>query len=213
VPNGVNPDEFIADTQEGSGLAYVGGTTPFPNRDALEFFCDRILPEVRTAVGALPVRWIGRASANERQQYRDRFGVELTGYVDDVRPLMREAACHIVPLRTGGGTRLKILNSWAMGKPVVATSVGCEGLAAVDDENILIRDEPEEFARAIQSVLEDAGLRRRLSEGGRATASRLYSWDTVGRQMIDIYLTATHAGSRDDTAAITIGGQPRYGHS
>jgi polysaccharide biosynthesis protein PslH len=212
VPNGVNPDEFIADTQEGSGLAYVGGTTPFPNRDALEFFCDRILPEVRTAVGALPVRWIGRASANERQQYRDRFGVELTGYVDDVRPLMREAACHIVPLRTGGGTRLKILNSWAMGKPVVATSVGCEGLAAVDDENILIRDEPEEFARAIQSVLEDAGLRRRLSEGGRATASRLYSWDTVGRQMIDIYLTATHAGSRD-TAAITIGGQPRYGHS
>jgi polysaccharide biosynthesis protein PslH len=108
---------------------------------------------------------------------------------------------------------LKILNSWAMGKPVVATSVGCEGLEAVDDENILIRDEPKEFARAIRSVLEDAGLRRRLSEGGRATASRLYSWDTVGRQMIDIYVTATHAGSRDDTAAITTGGQRRYGHS
>ena len=213
VPNGVDPDEFSADGGPGSGLAYVGGTTPFPNRDALEFFCDRILPHVRTLMAEdVRVRWIGRASAEEQQQYRDRFGIELTGYVPDVRPFMREAACHIVPLRAGGGTRLKILNSWAMGKPVVSTSVGCEGLEAVDGENILIRDDPKDFAAAIRAVLDNPALRRRLSDGGRETVARQYSWDILGRELIDLYLAAAHAGSRDFTPATAVG-HPRYGHS
>jgi glycosyltransferase involved in cell wall biosynthesis len=121
----------------------------------------------------VPVRWIGRASSDEQRRYRDRFGVELTGYVEDVRPPMRQAACHIVPLRSGGGTRLKILNSWAMGKPVVSTSVGCEGLDAVDGENILIRDDPADFADAVRAVLENPSLRRRLSDGARETVARL----------------------------------------
>ena len=213
VPNGVDPDEFSSDGQAGSGLAYVGGTTPFPNRDALEFFCDQILPHVRTLTAEdVRVRWIGRASGEERQQYRDRFGVDLTGYVPDVRPFMREAACHIVPLRTGGGTRLKILNSWAMGKPVVSTSLGCEGLEAIDGENILVRDDPKDFAAAIRAVLDNPALRRRLSDGGRETVARLYSWDILGRELIDLYLAAAHAGSRDLTPAAALG-HPRYGHS
>src|SRR5437773_685321 len=81
--------------------------------------------------------WIGSASAEQRRHYRERFGVDVTGYLDDVRPSMRQAAVHIVPLRAGGGTRLKILNSWAMGKPIVTTSIGCEGLDVVDGENAL----------------------------------------------------------------------------
>jgi glycosyltransferase involved in cell wall biosynthesis len=213
VPNGVDPEEFRSDGQSGSGVAYVGGTTPFPNRDALEFFCDRILPSVRTLVGDVPVRWIGRASPEEQRHYRDRFGIELTGYVEDVRPLMRQAACHIVPLRTGGGTRLKILNSWAMGKPVVATSVGCEGLEAVDGTNMLIRDDPNDFATAVRAVLENPRLRQRLTDGARETVDRLYSWDVLGGELIDTYLTAAHACSRDSASAIRTGGHPRYGHS
>jgi glycosyltransferase involved in cell wall biosynthesis len=213
VPNGVDAEEFHPDGEAGSGVAYVGGTTPFPNRDALEFFCDQILPSVRTLVGDISVRWIGRASPEEQQEYRDRFGIELTGYVEDVRPLMRQAACHIVPLRTGGGTRLKILNSWAMGKPVVATSVGCEGLEAIDGTNILIRDNPNDFATAVRAVLENPRLRQRLSDGARETVDRLYSWDVLGRELIETYLTATHAWSRDAAPAIPVGGRPRYGHS
>lgn len=213
VPNGVDADEFRFDGQVGLGIAYVGGTTPFPNRDALAFFCDRILPSVRTLVGNVPVRWIGRASPEEQQHYRDRFGIELTGYVEDVRPMMRQAACHIVPLRTGGGTRLKILNSWAMGKPVVATSLGCEGLEAVDGVNILIRDDPTDFAAAIRAVLETPRLRQRLTDGGRETVNRLYSWDVLGRQLIETYLTAADARSRDVTSAVRVGGHPRYSHS
>src|SRR5439155_1395282 len=91
--------------------------------------------------------------------YRARYGVELTGYVEDVRPYVRAAACYIVPLRVGGGTRLKILDAWAMGKAVVSTSIGCEGLVAEDGRNILIRDDPDGFAQAVRAVLQDERLR------------------------------------------------------
>jgi polysaccharide biosynthesis protein PslH len=213
VPNGVDPDEFGGNGEAGSGVAYVGGTTPFPNRDALEFFSAQILPALRVLRPDVPVRWIGRASPEEQRHYRDRFQIDLTGYVEDVRPLMRQAACHIVPLRTGGGTRLKIVNSWAMGKPVVATSVGCEGLHAVDGENILIRDDPGDFANAVRAVLEVPALRRRLGEGARATVDRLYSWDVLGRDLIDVYLAAAHGRSSDAVPATGANKYLRYGHS
>jgi glycosyltransferase involved in cell wall biosynthesis len=188
VPNGVDVDTFQPVEGDGSGVAYVGGTTPFPNRDALDFFCDEILPRLRTAGAHGPIRWIGSASPEEQQIYRERYGMNLTGYVDDVRPLMGDAACHVVPLRTGGGTRLKILNAWAMGKAVVSTSVGCEGLAAVDGQNILIRNHPGEFADAVLQVLGNAQLRRDLGARGRTTAERFYSWDAIGRPMLETYL-------------------------
>jgi polysaccharide biosynthesis protein PslH len=203
VPNGVDIDEFHPADGAASGIAYVGGTNPFPNLDALNFFCDEILPHVRGRSPDLPVRWIGRASAVQQQHYRERFGVELTGYVEDARSAMAAAACHIVPLRTGGGTRLKILNAWAMGKPVVSTSIGCEGLRAVDGDNILIRDDPKAFASAIVSVLQDESLGSRLGQRGRTTVERHYSWDVVGEHMIDRYLALAAAGSRDRVCLAT----------
>lgn len=207
VPNGVDVEEFRPDGCVGSGVAHIGGTNTFPNLDALEFFCEQIQPHLRGSSSDIPVRWIGRASPEQQRSYRARFGVELTGYVEDVRPLMRTAACHIVPLRVGGGTRLKILNSWAMGKPVVSTSIGCEGLDAVDGVNILVRDDRREFANAIQAVLEDAALRRRLGEAGRATVERLYSWESVGGELIETYRSVANAGSRNMRSAIAIGGE------
>jgi glycosyltransferase involved in cell wall biosynthesis len=161
----------------------------------------------------MPITWIGRASPDQRRDYAAQYGIELTGYVEDVRPLLRNAACHIVPLRVGGGTRLKILNSWAMGKPVVSTSIGCEGLDAADGDNILIRDDPKDFARAIAAVLDDGELRRRLGERGRVTAERLYSWDTIGRAMRETYLTVARNGAGQPAwHSGTIGVAPRYSH-
>jgi glycosyltransferase involved in cell wall biosynthesis len=189
VPNGVDTQEFQPDGVDGDGVAYVGGTTPAPNLDALNFFCESILPHLRTNGTPIPTRWIGRASIDQQEFYRKRYGVQLTGYVEDVRPFMRGAACHVVPLRAGGGTRLKILTSWAMGKPVVSTTLGCEGLAARDGDNILIRDDPRAFAQAVHDVLGNEDLRRRLAASGRATAERLYSWDVIGEQMIAAYLS------------------------
>ena len=214
VPNGVDVEEFCPDGTVGDGVTYVGGTSPFPNLDALNFFCEQILPHLRASGAQVPARWIGRASTDEQRHYRERYGVDVTGYADDVRPFMREAACHIVPLRVGGGTRLKILNAWAMGKAVVSTSIGCEGLAAVDGENILIRDEPRSFAAAVAGVLNNDALRRHLGERGRATAERLYSWDVIGRDMIDTYLTVANAESQRILSTVSpIGAEAHCRHA
>jgi glycosyltransferase involved in cell wall biosynthesis len=185
--NGVDANEFHVNGGVGAGVAYVGGTNPAPNLDALEYFCEQILPHLPPPDEQFPVRWIGRASAEQQQRYHDQYGVSLTGYVDDVRPLMAQAACHIVPLRVGGGTRLKILNAWAMGKAVVSTSVGCEGLEVKEGGNILIRDEPKAFADAVRQVLGDPMLRCRLGKQGRQTVERRYGWDVIGRRMVDTY--------------------------
>jgi glycosyltransferase involved in cell wall biosynthesis len=196
VPNGVDVDEFRPDGSTGRGAAYVGGLHWFPNADALQYFAAEILPRLRASRPDLPVSWIGSATGEQRRQYADGFGIHVTGYVEDVRPCMREAACHIVPLRAGGGTRLKILNSWAMGKPVVSTTIGCEGLDAVDGGNILVRDYPKAFADAMLTVMEDETLARRLGAAGRATAERRYSWDVIGGDLIARYLNVIHANSR-----------------
>ena len=187
VPNGVDVEEFRPAPAQGNGLAYIGGTNWFPNLDALDYFCESILPHLRAAGVEIPMHWVGSASKEEQRRYADEFGVRLTGYVDDVRPFMRDTLCNIVPLRAGGGTRLKILNSWAMGKAIVSTSVGCEGLEARDGENILIRDDPREFAEAILTLRSDPPLRLRLEQGARKTAKDHYSWDVIGPSMIASY--------------------------
>jgi glycosyltransferase involved in cell wall biosynthesis len=186
VPNGVDVEEFAPAGTEGEALVYVGGTNWFPNLDALEFFCQDILPRLRERGFEPPVRWVGSASEEQRNRFA-RAGIELTGYVDDVKPFMHDSLCHIVPLRSGGGTRLKILNSWATGKPVVSTSVGCEGLRAIDGENILMRDDSAGFAEAILELARDAGLRKRLGEAGRRTVVEHYGWDVIGDAMVTAY--------------------------
>ena len=190
VPNGVDTNYFQPQNNAGEGLVYVGGTNWFPNRDALEWFAADVLPLIRNERADLPVTWVGRASDTERKFYEDRYGITVTGYVTDIRPYVARADCYIVPLRVGGGTRLKILDAWAMGMPIVSTSIGCEGLDAHDGENIIIRDDAVGFARGVLNVLNGSMLRTTLSAAGRETVERLYSWDVIGRAMHGLYRSA-----------------------
>jgi polysaccharide biosynthesis protein PslH len=188
VPNGVDVDFFQprgkVEAQE--GVVFVGGTTWFPNLDALRYFHTDVLPVLRSQGMHERVTWVGRASSDEIARFRGS-GIHLTGYVADIRPYVQRAACYIVPLRAGSGTRIKILDAWAMGKAVVSTSIGCEGLRAEDGRNILIRDTPEDFAAAVATVLSDTGLRERLGEEARRTALEEYSWERIGRRMVERY--------------------------
>ena len=187
IPNGVDVDTFVpSDVAVEDGIVFVGGMSWFPNADALEFFDEEILPLVRARDETVKVTWVGRAKPEVIARYAKR-GIQLTGHVDDIRPYVAKAACYVVPLRIGGGTRLKILDAWAMGKAVVSTSVGCEGLEAVDGQNILIRDDPAAFASAVTTVLRDTGLRAALERGARFTAEKLYSWDVIGERMRWLY--------------------------
>jgi polysaccharide biosynthesis protein PslH len=188
IANGVDTGAFRPDQlAAGTSLVFVGGHNWFPNRDALDFFCMDILPLIRKRHPHIDVQWVGRAPDSLRSRMKEEYGINMVGYVEDIRPHVLKAPCYVVPLRIGGGTRLKILDAWAMGKAVVSTSVGCEGLDARDGVNILVRDRPEDFANAVGDVLDDTTLRLTLEAGARATALQTYDWDVIGRGMSTSY--------------------------
>jgi glycosyltransferase involved in cell wall biosynthesis len=187
VPNGVDTEALKPSPSPGSEILFLGGYDWFPNRDAMHFFSTDILPSIRDQAGDVPVTWVGKAPERVREEFRARYGIHLTDRVEDIRPYLAAAACVIVPLRVGGGTRLKILDSWSMGRAVVSTSIGCEGLRAKDGQNILIRDDPTAFASAVLEVLKDTGLRTGLGEEGRKTAVNYYDWNVVGRLLLEGY--------------------------
>src|SRR5687768_642538 len=147
VPNGVDAQYFTPAQGPKDGIVFVGGTSYFPNLDAIRWLGDSILPELRARGFSGTVTVIGRATERERAEFNAIPGLHLTGYVDDIRPYLERAAVFVAPLRVGGGTRLKLVDAWAMGTAVVSTTIGAEGLAVEDGSNILLRDEPKAFAK------------------------------------------------------------------
>ncbi len=189
TPNGVDTDFFHPpdeSTRQKNRIVFIGGTYSLPNRDAVDFFLEEIWPSVKMR-NDVSFEVVGRPGEEKRPWPSDDDSVEFPGHVPDVRDHLGTAACSVVPLRIGGGTRLKILDAWAMGTPVVSTSIGCEGLDARDGENILIRDEPRAFAAAVLELLENERLRRHLGEEGRRTAVDSYSWGRIGDRLRDAY--------------------------
>jgi polysaccharide biosynthesis protein PslH len=190
VPNGVDTDYFVpgdgVDTVAGR-IVFVGPTFMFANRDAVDFFLSSVWDRVRSSCPGATLELIGRNAPEEQTRYAQYPGVLPAGFVPDVRPRLQQAACSVVPIRIGGGTRIKILESWAMGVPVVSTEIGCEGLHAVDGENILIRDTPEEMADAVIELLRDARLRHRLREECLRTVGQSYSWTRIGADLRAAY--------------------------
>jgi glycosyltransferase involved in cell wall biosynthesis len=190
IPNGVDVDYFRPTAQENVApgrVTFLGPTYMFPNRDAVEFFLDAIWPTVRKQYPEATLDLVGRNSPGQKEVFERHRGVACHGYVADIRPYFSEAACSVVPLRVGGGTRLKILDAWSMGKAIVSTSIGCEGLETVDGQNILIRDDPIDFAEAVVEILRDGGLRERLASAGRRTAEEIYAWPVVGQKLTALY--------------------------
>jgi glycosyltransferase involved in cell wall biosynthesis len=118
---------------------------------------------------------------------RDTLGVTITGYVDDVRPYLAGARVYVAPLRVGGGTRLKLLEAMAMGKPIVSTAVGAEGFPVVNEQELILADAPENFAREVLDLLENPTRRARLAAAGRAFAQANYGWDKLVPQLEKIY--------------------------
>jgi glycosyltransferase involved in cell wall biosynthesis len=185
VPNGVDTDYFspMEERETPGRVVFVGPTFWFPNRDAVEFLLDDIWPRVLERTPSATLHLIGNGPAEARARYARYPGVTVLGRVPDIRPHLAEASCIVAPLRYGGGTRVKILDAWAMAKPVVATTLGAEGLDAEEGREILLRDDPAEFADAITSVLCDPVLRKRLARAGRALVESRYAWNVVGARL------------------------------
>jgi polysaccharide biosynthesis protein PslH len=190
VPNGVDT-EFFAPAEAVERIpgrvVFMGPTFMFANRDAVDFLLFDVWPTIRNARPEATLELVGRNSPEDRARYARQSGVITAGYVPDVRPHLQQAACSVVPIRIGGGTRIKILESWAMGAPVVSTRIGCEGLKTSDGENILIRDTADEIAEAVLEVLAHGSLQERLAREGRRTVERFYSWNSIGSELRGAY--------------------------
>jgi glycosyltransferase involved in cell wall biosynthesis len=151
-----------------------------PNEDAMLYFCRDVLPIIDAEEPATTVTIVGRAPTPAvRKLADDHANVRVTGRVDDVRPYMHEAAVYIVPLRIGGGTRLKIFEAMAMGKAVVSTTVGAEGLPVVDGTHVAIADRPDAFAHAVVALMRDPVRRAALESAARTLVIERYDWSAV----------------------------------
>jgi glycosyltransferase involved in cell wall biosynthesis len=198
IPNGVDDTYFVRDdVPRDGGLVFVGGTSWHPNRDALDWFVDAILPVVRASGVSVPVTWVGRVTADERTRYEGIEGFTLTGYVDDIRPYLARARCFVAPIRFGGGTRLKMLDAWAMQVPIVATRAAMEGLDPVDAGDCLLAETPTEFGVQILRLLADESFADRLAAAGRTRVEKDFAWRTIGEKLRALYrdLTAHVAGT------------------
>jgi glycosyltransferase involved in cell wall biosynthesis len=185
VPTGVDLDYFAppGTSPPKTDLVFVGSMDWRANIDGVLWFAREVLPLIRrsrpecslTIVGRRPVAEIKRLAESDSR-------IHVTGTVEDVRPYLWDAAVSIVPLRIGGGTRLKIYESMAAKVPVLSTTVGAEGLDVRKGENIELADSPEAFAEQCVALLADPDARRKVSQTAWEMVSACYSWEVVARK-------------------------------
>jgi glycosyltransferase involved in cell wall biosynthesis len=171
-----------------------------PNEDGVAYFIREILPLIRQQVPQVSLRIVGRKPSADLESLAARQeNVELTGWVEDVRPFLARGAVCIVPLRIGSGTRLKIFEAMAMGKAVVSTSIGAEGLPVQPGENILMADDPHTFAQSVVSLLRDPTRRRKIGLAARKLVADNYSWERIADDFAAVLadVAARHAAKQD----------------
>jgi len=160
-------------------IVFTGSMDWLPNEDGMTYFCREILPRVRRAEPEATLSIIGRAPTPAVKKLAELPGVEVTGRVDDVRPHVARGAVYVVPLRIGGGTRLKIFEAMSMGKAVVSTTVGAEGLPVTPGRDVIIADEPSRFAQAVVHMIRDGSARGAIETAARQLVVEKYDWSAV----------------------------------
>jgi polysaccharide biosynthesis protein PslH len=188
IPNGVDCEHNRPGLvgARPSALVYNGALTYSANYDAMRWFSGEVYQAIRQQVPAVSLTITGLTEGVNLAGLALDESVRLTGYVDDIRVPVAGATVCVVPLRQGGGTRIKILEAMALGTPVVATSKGAEGLDVTPEHDILLADEPAAFAAQVLRLLSDGGLRERLSTNARRLVEGKYDWRNIGRRFVDL---------------------------
>jgi polysaccharide biosynthesis protein PslH len=202
VPTGVDTDFFRPGDREKvdpNNLVFTGSMDWLPNEDAIRYFTEQIMPRVKQIVPDLTLTVVGRNPYPALLELSKRdSSVIVTGRVDDVRPFMEKAAAYVVPLRIGGGTRLKIFEAMAMEKAVVSTSVGAEGLPVRNDEELILADTPEAFAGSVVRLLQDSESARRLGQRAAARVREMFGWRRVAENFASICENTVNKSSGAD---------------
>lgn len=192
VENGVDENYYTPNTDQDvdpNSLVFVGSMDWLPNVDGVKWFVSEILPLIRQQRPQAHLRIVGRRPhVDVAALHSPKHGVVVTGTVDDVRPYVRTASVVVVPLRFGGGTRLKILEAFAMKKAVVSTSLGAEGIQCLNGKHLCIENETQSFANACLKLMVDDAVRQDFGEKGHALALSQYSWDAITARMYELIL-------------------------
>lgn len=201
VPSGFDPRHFTPSAQpparEPELLVFVGSMSYEPNVDAVARFARNVLPSVLRERPHARLAIVGRAPAPEVRALASEH-IEIVGEVADVRPWLERAALVVVPLRVGGGTRLKIVEALAMGAPVLSTSIGAEGLELTPGREIALADEPPAFARAVLELLSDEARRTALARAGQERVRALYPWPTLAHALVEHWRAAARGAESTD---------------
>jgi sugar transferase (PEP-CTERM/EpsH1 system associated) len=189
IPTGVDTEYFRPATtpEVPNSLVFTGSMDWLPNEDAIIFFIKEILPLIRKEVPDVSLTVVGRKPSQRLNQLAVcEANVKLTGWVEDIRPFLATGAACVVPLRIGGGTRLKIFEAMSMGKAVVSTTVGAEGLPVRKGEHLLIADQPAAFANVTVALLRDPVRRQELGAAARKLVEERYSWAQVAKEFAQV---------------------------
>jgi glycosyltransferase involved in cell wall biosynthesis len=204
VPTGVDLAQFKPDpsqtSEPGPVVSFVGAMDWGPNVDGVEYFCNEIWPAIKAEVPEAKFRIVGRNPVHRVQKWASD-SIEVTGRVPSVVEYLRESAVVIVPLRIGGGTRLKIYEAMAAAKAVVSTTVGAEGLDVHHGRDIILADDPKSFSQAVIMLLRDRNLRRRYEKAAGESAAR-YDWPAIGQRFSEV-LQSVADKKFDSTGAVT----------
>jgi glycosyltransferase involved in cell wall biosynthesis len=169
-------------------VTFLGGLHYPPNSQGVLWFAEHIFPKVLAQAPDAILTIIGKQPPAELANFNiPPANLEVMGYVDDPKPLLEETAAFIVPLLAGGGMRVKILDAWCWGVPIVSTTIGAEGIATTHGQDILIADDPAGFAEQVVCLLQDPVLNTKIAAGGRRSAEQLYDWRTVYRAWDAVY--------------------------
>jgi len=184
ITNGVDPNllDFKPPQKERRVITFTGSLSYKPNYDAAMRLCRGILPSIAREIPDVRLRITGKVDGMDIGDLRNNPGIEFTGYVDDIRPLVASASALVVPLKFGGGTRLKILEAMALGTPVISTPMGAEGLYAEDGRNILLGDTDEELARKTVLALSDPELSASIAGNARELIKARYLWTDIASE-------------------------------
>ncbi len=189
VPNGVDIDYFAsgAAIQRSDSLIFVGTLNWYPNIDAMMFLLQQIWPLLRKRVPNVTLDLVGAGAPAELVDIAKASpGVQLHGFVDDVRPLIERAAIYVCPIRDGGGTKLKILDALSMAKCIVAHPVSCEGINVTPGKTVMYAESPTEFVNTIEALLRDPERRQSIGRAARDLAEDRYSFDRIGKQFTEL---------------------------
>ncbi|RKY76379.1 TIGR03087 family PEP-CTERM/XrtA system glycosyltransferase [candidate division KSB1 bacterium] len=185
VPNGVDIDyfQFYDGVFDLNRVVFLGNMRTFPNSDAVEYFCKEILPLIRKELPKVKFHIIGSEPSKVVRKLASEPEVVVTGYVKDVRPFLRKAAVSVCPMRVGAGIQNKILESMAMGTPVVSTPEGVEGIEVNPGQEILVSNSSSDFAQKVTELIQNRALRRSISLNARRLVEKKYTWEITLNQL------------------------------